>query len=105
MAFRLFAIPIRNQTLESMNTDEALAFWRATKFARWMKKHDKRPPASRISEAKRAWKSLAKKKQANSMLNMGRPSGHKTLPYFPSEREKVLFAAHAKRRESGWIRG
>lgn len=88
-----------------MNTDEALAFWRATKFARWMKKHDKRPPASRISEAKRAWKSLTKKRQANSMLNMGRPSGHRTLPTFPSEKEKVMFAAHAKRRESGWIRG
>jgi len=40
-----------------------------------------------------------------SMLNMPRPAGHRTLPRFPSEREKVLFAAHAKRRESGWIRG
>lgn len=70
-----------------------------------MKKHDKRPPASRANEAKRAWKSLARKKQANSMLNMARPAGHKTLPRFPSERERIMFAAHASRREAGWIRG
>ena len=40
-----------------------------------------------------------------SMLNMARPAGHKTLPRFPSERERVLFAAHASRKEAGWIRG
>jgi len=40
-----------------------------------------------------------------SMLNMPRPAGHKTLPRFPSEKEKILFAAHASRKEAGWIRG
>lgn len=39
------------------------------------------------------------------MLNMARPAGHKTLPRFPSERERIMFAAHASRREAGWIRG
>ena len=40
-----------------------------------------------------------------SMLNMSRPAGHRTLPRFPSERERVMFAAHVSRREAGWIRG
>jgi len=65
-----------------------------------------RPPTR--AQAKRGRVGNIKANRAEhkeSMLNMPRPARHKTLPYFPSEKEKVLFAAHAKRRESGWIRG
>lgn len=65
-----------------------------------------RPPTR--AQAKRGRVSNIKALRAEhkeSMLNMSRPSGHKTLPRFPSERERVLFQAHASRREAGWIRG
>jgi len=65
-----------------------------------------RPPTR--AQAKRGRMSNIKALRAEhkeSMLNMPRPAGHRTLPRFPSEREKTLFAAHASRREAGWIRG
>lgn len=65
-----------------------------------------RPPTR--AQAKRGRMSNIRQNRAEhkeSMLNMPRPSGHKTLPRFPSEKEKVLFAAHASRKEAGWIRG
>lgn len=65
-----------------------------------------RPPTR--AQAKRGRVSNIKALRAEhkeSMLNMPRPAGHKTLPRFPSERERVLFQAHISRREAGWIRG
>jgi hypothetical protein len=65
-----------------------------------------RPPTR--AQAKRGRAGNIRQNRAEhkeSMLNMPRPSGHRTLPTFPSEREKVLFAAHASRKEAGWIRG
>ena len=43
--------------------------------------------------------------QPASMLNMGKPAGHITLPRFPSERERTMFAAHQRRKEAGWVHG
>lgn len=36
-----------------------------------------------------------------SMINMPYPAGHKRLPTFASERDKLLFVAWKKRLESG----
>ena len=63
------------------------------------------PTRRRVKEAKKSFRRNARESQSDSMLNMPRPARHQTLPRFPSEKEKVLFAAHMKRRESGWIRG
>jgi len=63
------------------------------------------PTRRRAKEAKKSFRRNARESQSDSMLNMPRPARHQTLPRFPSEKEKVLFAAHMKRRESGWIRG
>lgn len=63
------------------------------------------PTRRRAKESRKSFIRNARESQASSMLNMPRPARHKTLPYFPSEKEKTMFAAHAKRRESGWIRG
>lgn len=63
------------------------------------------PTRRRAKEQKKGFRALARESQADSMLNMSRPNGHRTLPRFPSEKEKTLFAAHMKRRESGWVRG
>ena len=65
-----------------------------------------RPPTR--AQAKRGRVNNIRQNRAEhreSMLNMARPAGHKTLPRFPSEKEKTLFAAHASRKEAGWIRG
>lgn len=63
------------------------------------------PTRRRAKEARKSFVRNARESQAGSMLNMARPAGHKTLPRFPSERERVLFKAHISRREAGWIRG
>jgi len=89
-------------TLESM--DSILEYWEAMQFARLHRRLNK-PSKRQVKNKRKSFVANAKESQASSMLNMGRPARHKTLPYFPSEKEKVLFAAHAKRRESGWIRG
>jgi len=81
----------------------ALALQREREFA---KIPFVRLPSKR--QAKAGHTSCLKARRAahkGSMLNMPRPAGHKTLPQFPSEREKTLFAAHASRKEAGWIRG
>lgn len=65
-----------------------------------------RPPTR--AQAKRGRAGNIRQNRAEhreSMLNMPRPAGHKTLPRFPSEKERALFAAHISRREAGWIRG
>lgn len=65
----------------------------------------KLPSKSSISNNRKAYKSLNRARQRNSMLNMSAPAGHQHLPRFPDDRTKTLFAAHAKRRESGWTHG
>lgn len=80
-----------------------LSFQNATKrLARY-----KRPITSRaVAKRGRALNLRERRKaQVRSMLNMGAPAGHMPLPRFPSERERVMFAAHERRKEAGWIRG
>lgn len=90
-----------------MNTIEQLRYALSLQTERAMKVL----PSARIptrAQAKRGRVSNIKqlrKEHSESMLNMPRPAGHKTLPRFPSERERTLFAAHLSRREAGWIRG
>ena len=87
---------------ESMDT--LLAGWNSSRMQRL---HNALVPTSKriVKRAKKSFRILARGRQKASMLNMGKPAGHKTLPRFPSERERVLFAAHASRKEAGWIRG
>lgn len=98
-AFIPFPLPI---ILESMDT--LLASWNSTRMGRL---HKQLVPASKRAAkiAKKSFRRLARASQKTSMLNMGKAKGHITLPRFPSERERVLFAAHASRKEAGWIRG
>lgn len=63
------------------------------------------PTRRRAKELKKSFRANARESQADSMLNMARPAGHKTLPRFPSERDRALFAAHMRRKEAGWVRG
>lgn len=88
--------------LESMDT--ILASWNSSRMQRL---HKQLVPASKraVKIAKKSFRRLARASQKTSMLNMGKPHGHITLPRYPSERERVLFAAHASRKEAGWIRG
>lgn len=65
----------------------------------------KLPSKSSIANARKAYRALNRARQSTSMLNMPAPSGHVSLPRFPDDRSKALFAAHAKRRESGWTHG
>lgn len=89
-------------TLESM--DKILEYWEAMQLARLHRRLNK-PTKRQVKNKRKGFMANAREAQAESMLNMARPAGHRTLPRFPSEKEKILFAAHARRRESGWIRG
>lgn len=61
---------------------------------------------SRAAEQRAASKKLTRATRGKlSMMNMGAPARHVPLPRFPSERERVLFAAHERRKAAGWIRG
>ena len=65
-----------------------------------------RVPARATAKRGRVENTRARRKlQPASMLNMPKPAGHQTLPRFPSEREKVLFAAHERRKAAGWRHG
>lgn len=63
------------------------------------------PTRRRAKEAKKSFRRIARASQADSMLNMGAPAGHKPVPLVADARTKVLLASHARRREAGWIRG
>lgn len=60
---------------------------------------------SRAGEQRSAARKAIRKAHRESMMNMGAPKHHIPLPRFPSEREKVMFAAHERRQNAGWIRG
>lgn len=60
---------------------------------------------SRASEQRTAAKKMTRASHKQSMMNMGAHARHVPLPRFPSERERVLFAAHERRKNAGWIRG
>lgn len=60
---------------------------------------------SRAAEQRTAAKRMTRAAHKESMMNMGAPARHVPLPRFPSERERVLFAAHERRKAAGWIRG
>lgn len=62
------------------------------------------PTRRRAKEMKKSFRTLVRKEQPDSMLNMARPPGHKST-ISPGERTKMLFRAHLSRREAGWIRG
>lgn len=85
-----------------MDSNEALAFWEATKFSRWQKRHNKLTTHRASKEARKAFKAFAKKKQ-KSMMHMGAEKFHR--PPMNDERTKVLFARHRSRLDAGWIRG
>lgn len=89
-------------TLESM--DKILEHWEAMQLAKLHRRLNK-PTKRQVKNKRKGFMANARESQAGSMLNRARPAGHKTLPRFPSERERVLFAAHVSRREAGWIRG
>jgi hypothetical protein len=63
------------------------------------------PSKSAITNARKAYKANARAKQPHAMLNMPAPAGHQHLPRFPDDRSRTLYAAHLKRRESGWTHG
>lgn len=63
------------------------------------------PKRNTYREAKKASAAMRRESQPDSMLNMGQPARHIPLPRFPSERERVLFANHERRKAAGWIRG
>lgn len=63
------------------------------------------PRRSAVKEQKSAAKRMTRERQSSSMMNMGQPVRHIPLPRFPSERERMLFAAHERRKSAGWIRG
>ena len=60
---------------------------------------------SRAGQQRSAARKATRATQTKSMMNMGAPKGHVALPRFPSERERVMFAAHESRKNAGWIRG
>lgn len=97
-----FAILAFLLTLESMDVQEALAFWEATKFSRWQRRHNRLTTKRASKDAKKAFRALARKRQ-RSMMHMGAERFHK-VPV-SDERTKALFRAHLSRREAGWIRG
>ena len=84
--------------------DSILEYWEAMQLAKLHRRLN-RPSKRQVKNKRKSYLANAKDSQKSSMLNMPRPAGHKTLPRFPSERERVLFAAHISRREAGWIRG
>jgi len=63
------------------------------------------PTRRRAKEAKKSFRRIARVSQASSMLNMGAPAGHQPVPLVNDSKTKTLLAAHARRREAGWIRG
>lgn len=85
-----------------MDAQEALAFWEATKFSRWQRRHNRLATKRASKDAKKAFRALARKKQ-KSMMNMGAERFHK-VP-MSDERTKVLFMKHRNRLDAGWIRG
>ena len=93
--------------------DDAYSIWRARILARnrammllGESTQQLRPKRSLAREQRTASRRMTKStRQPYSMLNMGAPARHMPLPRFPSERERVMFAAHERRKEAGWIRG
>lgn len=63
------------------------------------------PTRRRAKEAKKSFRRLARESQADSMLNMPKPARHRPVPLVADAKTKTLLAAHARRREAGWIRG
>lgn len=61
------------------------------------------PSKRQARNSRRLFRDLTRKRQPGSMLNRGQPKGHR--PPVADERTKVLFAAHHKRQDAGWIRG
>lgn len=84
--------------------DNLLEYWEAVQLSRLHRRLNK-PTRQQVKQKRKGFVAIAKKSQASSMLNMGQPKRHQSLPRFPSERERILFAAHISRREAGWIRG
>ena len=92
------------QTLRFRKQRDALARIMLSQATRG--KPQRPPMRSRTKTAgRRNYLALARQSQPDSMLNMGKPAGHITLPRFPSERERTMFAAHLRRREAGWVHG
>ena len=87
---------------ESMDT--LLAGWNSSRMQRL---HSGLVPVSKrkVKLAKKSFRRLARASQKTSMLNMGKPAYHRPVPLLQGDREKRMFAAHASRKEAGWIRG
>jgi hypothetical protein len=63
------------------------------------------PTKGQMVNARKSFKALARRQQTRAMTNMPAPAGHRPVPRFVGEREKVLWNAHIKRLDSGWLHG
>ena len=63
------------------------------------------PTKRQVKRARKSFIKIARASQADSMLNMPKPTRHRPVPLVNDAKTKTLLAAHARRREAGWIRG
>ena len=63
------------------------------------------PTKGQLTRNRQSYKQLARRLQSSAMTNMAPPAGHRPVPTFVGKRERILFAAHASRKDAGWIRG
>ena len=61
------------------------------------------PTRNQVNRAKASWKKLVE--HGDSMMHMKpRPAGQRPVIATPA-RTKILFAAHLRRKEAGWLHG